>query len=59
MTLRYILLNQLRSIQQAGYEVISIASPGAVVPAIEAAGIRYIPLLMTLEISPLTDLISR
>jgi glycosyltransferase involved in cell wall biosynthesis len=58
LTLRYILLNQLVSIQQAGYEVIGISSPGSDVPAIEASGIRHIPISMTRRLTPLADLIS-
>lgn len=57
MALRYLLLNQLRSIQQAGYEVIGISSPGSEVPAIEAVGIRHIPVRMTRNpFAPLKDL---
>lgn len=40
MALRYLLLNQLLSIQQAGYEVTGISSSGPEVPAIEVAGIQ-------------------
>jgi len=46
MSVRYLLLNQLRSIQQAGYEVIGISSPGPEVPTIEAAGVHHIPVPM-------------
>src|SRR5215213_6573179 len=53
-----LLLNQLRSIQQAGYEVAGISSPGSNVPAIEAAGIRHIPIAMTRNFTPLADLVS-
>lgn len=57
MSLRYLLLNQLRSIQQAGYKVIGISSPGLDVPAIEAGGIRHIPLRMTRNpFTPVQDL---
>ncbi|MDH7486881.1 MAG: glycosyltransferase family 4 protein [Anaerolineae bacterium] len=57
MSLRYLLLNQLRSIQQAGYEVVGISSPGLDVPAVEAAGIRHIALRMTRHpFTPLQDL---
>jgi len=58
LSLRYLLLNQLRSIQQAGYQAVGISSPGAYVSAIEAAGIRHIPLLMTRNLTPLADLVS-
>jgi glycosyltransferase involved in cell wall biosynthesis len=56
MSLRYLLLNQLQSIQRAGYEVVGISSPGPDVPAIEAAGIRHIPVRMTRHpFTPLQD----
>lgn len=59
MSLRYLLLNQLCSIQQAGYEVVGISSPGPEVPAIEAAGICHIPVRMTRNpFTPLQDLIA-
>jgi glycosyltransferase involved in cell wall biosynthesis len=56
MALRYLLFNQLRSIQQAGYEVAGISSPGPNVAALETAGLRHIPLAMTRSMSPLDDL---
>jgi len=57
LSLRYLLLNQLRSIQEAGYEVVGISSPGLEVPAIEAAGIRHISVRMTRNpFTPFQDL---
>ncbi|MEW6505800.1 MAG: glycosyltransferase family 4 protein [Chloroflexota bacterium] len=57
MSLRYLLLNQLRNIQQAGYEVVGISSRGTEVFAIEAAGIRHIPVMMTRkQFTPFRDL---
>ncbi|HEC35633.1 MAG TPA: glycosyltransferase family 1 protein [Anaerolineae bacterium] len=57
MSLRYLLLNQLCSLQQAGYEVVGISSPGPDVPTIEAAGIRHISVTMTRNpFTPLQDL---
>lgn len=53
--LRYLLLNQLRSIRDAGYEVLGISSPGRDVAAVEAAGIRHIPVTMTRTMTPLRD----
>lgn len=55
-SLRYLLLNQLRSIQQAGYKVVGISSPGPEVPVLEAAGVRHIPVPMTRSFTPLADL---
>lgn len=58
MSLRYLLLNQLLSIQQDGYEVIAISSPGPEVPIIEAAGIRHVAVSMTRNVTPLADILS-
>ena len=58
MTLVLLLIHQLDSIRQAGYEVVGISSPGAGVPIIEAAGLRHIPVAMTRSINPLADLAS-
>lgn len=57
-SLRMLLLNQLRSIQEAGYEVVGISSPGADVPTIEAAGIRHIAVPITRNLTPFADLLS-
>lgn len=56
LSLRYLLLNQLRSLQAAGYEVIGISAPGPDVPVVEAAGIRHVPVPLTRSVTPLTDL---
>ncbi len=56
MSLRYLLLNQLHSIQQAGYDVAGISAPGPDVPVIERAGIRHIAVPMTRNFTPLADL---
>ncbi len=56
LSLRYLLLNQLCSLQQAGYQVVGISSPGPEVPAIEAAGIRHISVPMTRNLTPWADL---
>ena len=58
MSLRYLLLNQLRSIQQGGYDVVGISSPGPNVPAIEESGIRHIAVPMTRGFTPMADLVS-
>jgi len=58
MSLRYLLLNQLRSLQQAGYEVVGISSSGPEAKAIETAGIRHISVPMTRNLTPLADLAS-
>ncbi len=57
MSLRHLLLNQLLSLKEAGYEVVAISSPGSEVPALEAAGIRHIAVAMTRRANtPLKDL---
>lgn len=56
LALRYLLLNQLVSLQQAGLEVVGISNPGPDVPAIEAAGIRHIAVPMTRNFTPVADL---
>jgi glycosyltransferase involved in cell wall biosynthesis len=57
-SLRYLLLNQLRSVQRAGYHVVAISSPGAERHVVEAAGIRHIPLPMTRNLTPGADLVA-
>ena len=57
-SLRYLLLNQLRSQQHVGYQVYGISSPGPDVPVIEAAGIRHIPVPMTRNVTPMADLVA-
>ena len=42
-----LLLNQLRSLKMAGFDVFGISAPGADVPEIEAAGIKHIAVPMT------------
>jgi glycosyltransferase involved in cell wall biosynthesis len=58
ITLHYLLLNQLCSIRQEGYQVVGISSPGPDVATIKAAGIRHIAVPMTRNFTPLTDLMS-
>lgn len=57
-SLRYLLLNQLRSLQEAGYRVVGISAAGPEVPVIEAAGVRHIAVPMTRRLNPLADLAS-
>ncbi len=58
MALRYLLLNQMRSIHAAGYDVVGISSAGPDVPIIEAAGIPHIAVPMSRNLTPWTDLLS-
>lgn len=59
-SLDYLLLHQLQSLRDAGYAVTGIAAPGPGPHAarVTAAGIRYLPLHMTRNFTPLTDLVS-
>ncbi len=43
MSLDWLLGPQLRAFAAAGYEVIGVSAPGPHVPALEAAGIRHVP----------------
>ena len=56
--LRIYLLNQLRSIQNEGYAVFGISAPGSDVAALEAAGVRHLPVEMTRKHTPFADLLS-
>jgi glycosyltransferase involved in cell wall biosynthesis len=58
MSLRYLLLNQLRAIAAEGYEVVGISAAGPDVPTVEAAGVRHIEVPMTRRLSPVADLVS-
>lgn len=58
LSLRYLLLNQMCSIQAAGYELCGISAPGPDAPVVEAAGIRHIPVRLTRRLSPLADLVA-
>ena len=43
LTLRYLLLGQLRRLREEGYEVTGISAPGPYTADLEAAGIRFLP----------------
>ena len=43
LTLRYLLLAQLRRLAVEGCEVVAVSAPGPDVPAVEAAGVRFVP----------------
>jgi glycosyltransferase involved in cell wall biosynthesis len=57
-SLRYLLLNQLKSIQAAGYEVVGISASEIDVVSIAKAGIRHISVPITRNFTPLSDLVS-
>jgi glycosyltransferase involved in cell wall biosynthesis len=56
LSLRYLLLNQLRRIQDEGYEVFGVSAPGPDVAAVEASGIPHFSVPMTRRFTPLADL---
>jgi glycosyltransferase involved in cell wall biosynthesis len=58
MGLRFLLLNQLKAIQAAGYRVEGVCAHGPLIGAIQAAGIPVTPVNMTRAITPLHDLVS-
>jgi glycosyltransferase involved in cell wall biosynthesis len=58
MALHLLLLNQLKSLQQAGFEVVGISAAGPDVAAVEAAGIRHIEVPMTRNFTPAADLVA-
>jgi glycosyltransferase involved in cell wall biosynthesis/ribosomal protein S18 acetylase RimI-like enzyme len=43
LTLRYLLLGQLRRLREEGYQVTGISAPGPHAAELEAAGIRFLP----------------
>ena len=58
LSLRVVLLNQMRAMADAGYDVTGISADGPHVPAVEKAGIRHIAVPMTRRMAPLADLVS-
>lgn len=56
LSLRFLLLNQLRFLREAGYDVTGISAPGEHAAAVEEAGIRHIAVPMTRRVTPLADL---
>ena len=58
LSLRFLLLNQLESLHEAGYSVTGISAAGPHVAAVEKRGIRHIAVPMTRSITPLADLMS-
>lgn len=56
ISLHYMLLHQMLSIRQAGYEVYGISAPGPEIEAVQKAGIPYFPAAITRNFTPLADL---
>lgn len=57
-SIRYLLLNQLRYLQQAGYGVTAISSPGPEMPFVVDAGIRHLSIPINRRIAPWDDVLS-
>jgi glycosyltransferase involved in cell wall biosynthesis len=58
LSLRLLLLNQLRKLQRSGYDVTGISASGPHVAVLEEQGIRHLPVPTTRALTPLTDLIA-
>ena len=56
LSLRFLLLNQLRSLNQEGYSITGVSAAGSHVPVLQEQGIRHIPVTMTRSITPTADL---
>jgi len=56
LSLRYLLLNQLESIRDEGYDVVAISAPGPEVSFVESHGIPHFDVPMTRRFTPLADL---
>ena len=56
LTVRFLLLAQLRHLQQAGYQVSAVCAPGPWTEEIRAAGIGVHPVDLRRQIAPLADL---
>jgi len=55
-SLLFLLLDQLISIREEGYEVCGISTPGEEVATLESAGIRHIPVIIARRLNPSADL---
>ena len=58
LSLESLLLNQLLALKSAGFDVVGISSPGPHVAAIQAAGIRHIPIRISRKLTPVADFVS-
>jgi glycosyltransferase involved in cell wall biosynthesis len=58
LALRYLLLGQMQSLMQAGYQVIGISSPGKEIDAVEAVGLRHVAVPISRKFTPLADVVS-
>ena len=55
-SLRFLLMNQLLSLKEVGYDVCGISAPGEEVTTLEADGIPHIAVAITRRLSPFADL---
>ena len=58
LSLRFLLLNQLESLRDAGYSITGLSAAGPHVGELEERGIRHIPVSLTRSMTPLTDLVA-
>jgi glycosyltransferase involved in cell wall biosynthesis len=58
LSLRFLLLNQLESLQESGYSVAGMSADGPHVAAVQERGIRHIPVPMTRSITPIADAVA-
>lgn len=55
---RALLINQLRSMREEGYEITGISAPGRDVALLEREGVRHVAVPMTRNFTPFADLLS-
>lgn len=58
ITVKYLLMSQLRFLQQQGYEVSVVCSPGPLVGDIEKEGFAVEPIAITRRMTPLADVVT-
>lgn len=58
MSVRILLLDQIKVLQNMGHEVVAVCADGPWVPAIRAAGVTVATVAMARELSPVKDLIA-
>lgn len=58
MSLRYLLLGQLRALEADGYHITAISSPDIDANSVIEAGIRHLPIPISRRLTPLADLVS-
>jgi glycosyltransferase involved in cell wall biosynthesis len=58
LSLRFLLLNQMRNLAQAGFDITGVSAAGSHVPALQAHGIHHIAVPMTRSITPIADLVA-